>query len=493
MQSVVSVATLHNTAFQDEALYLYAGRIQVHHWLGGPPSLDHFAYYFSGYPAVYPVIGGALDLIGGLQLARDFSLLCMLGVTTIVYVGTRRLFPRSAAIFASAAYACAGVVLYVGRLATFDALCLFLLALATLIALYAATSHRPGLSLMLGPILVLAILAKYAALLFVFPIFGLLAFLGVASRGWARTLLRLTDGAVGFAVSLYVAYRLIDHAAFHAVSGSTTHRVTGSKDPRLGLVTHVLQMGGVLYTLALCGLVLVVLQRPRLRIVAPLLFASSLLMPAYHVRQGEFISLDKHIAYGLFFAAPLAGYALAWLSGQVHDTLATAYRGRWLAGVAVVLVLFTLGLGQSQQLYSAWANTSALNYDLHTQLRNGAGRVLAEDIELIRFEGADITQQWQWNDIRHFYYVDSAHRQLVGDRGLVQAIKERDFSLVELSFVYLPNAAYFVAQQLAYSRNYDLIAVVPFRNSYGTGHFYLWRSAKLPGHGNFKSLAQLKL
>ena len=37
-----------------------------------------------------------------------------------------------------------------------------------------------------------------------------------------------------------------------------------------------------------------------------------------HIYKQEAVSIDKHIAFGLFFAAPLAGCALAWLSGQGH-------------------------------------------------------------------------------------------------------------------------------------------------------------------------------
>src|SRR5262249_25216063 len=69
LQAIISMATLHNTAFQDEGLYLYAGRQIIHYWMGGPVPLDHYAFYFSGYPFLYPVVGGALDMIGGLELA----------------------------------------------------------------------------------------------------------------------------------------------------------------------------------------------------------------------------------------------------------------------------------------------------------------------------------------------------------------------------------------------------------------------------------------
>src|ERR1700682_2213024 len=156
LQAIVSVATLRNTAFQDEGLYLYAGQQIIHYWMGGPVPLDRYAFYFSGYPDIYPVIGGFLDMIGGLELARSFSLFCMMGVNSIIYFSTQKLFQRPAAIFASATYGSLGAVLFLSRLATYDALCIFLIALATVIAYRVSTSGHPWLALMIGPLLVLA-------------------------------------------------------------------------------------------------------------------------------------------------------------------------------------------------------------------------------------------------------------------------------------------------------------------------------------------------
>lgn len=491
MQAVVCIFTLRNTAFQDEGLYIYAGRQIVHHWMGGPVPLDHYASYFSGYPYVYPVIGGFLDMIGGLELARSFSLACMLGVTAIVFSVTRTLFHQAAAIFASAAYASTGVVLFVGRLATFDALCLFLIALATAIAVRGSMSKRPWITLAVGPVLVLAILAKYAALLFVLPVLGVLTCLGVAVLGWRPALLRLGLAVSTFVLSLGVAYQIIDRAAMHAISGSTTSRVVFLQAPRLALFTHVLQMGGLLFLVALAGLLLLLRHQRRFRLLAVVLYGSSWLAPVYHIYMREPISLDKHIAYGLFFAMPLVGYGLAWLSGYERRPVLSSYRGYWLAGLAVVVVVFTLGLHQSRTLYSNWANTSGLSYALHAELRDGTGRILAEDIEVARYDAKDVSQQWQWSSFYYPYYVDAAHRHLVGNPALVQAIKDRYYDTVELSFNYFPQEAYFFAGQMAVSRNYDLIAVVPLVNSYGRGHFFLWRSALVAGHGTFTSLAQL--
>src|SRR6266487_16664 len=105
-QTLFSWILLQNTPFQDEALYVYAGRQIWQQWLGGPPSLDHYSYYFSGYPYVYPIIGGGLDLLGGLELARSFSLVCMLLVTTCGYYVTKKLFNQKSDLFAAIFFVC---------------------------------------------------------------------------------------------------------------------------------------------------------------------------------------------------------------------------------------------------------------------------------------------------------------------------------------------------------------------------------------------------
>jgi len=490
MQAAISIIMLHNTAFQDEALYLYAGQQIFHHWMGGPAPLDRYVYYFSGYPDVYPVIGGVLDMIGGLELARGFSLLCMMGVNTIIYYSTLKFFQRPAAIFASATYASLGTVLFVSRLATFDALCLFLIALATGIAFHVSTSRHPWLTIMIGPLLVLAVFAKYAGMLFVLPVLAILVCCSLAFQGWWRMLLRLFMAIVALVARLAVAYYFMNKLAFHAIDGATTNRTALIEKSPQELFIYVLQMGGIVYAAALVGLVLVFFRYPRLRLIALLLFASSWLVPAYHIYKHEGVSIDKHLAFGLFFAVPLAGGALAWVSGYIPHMFHNSHGRYWLAGLSVVLLVSTLGIQQSQRIYASWANTSDLSYALHTQMRDGSGHFLVEDIEVARYDAKDSTQAWQWNGVYFFYYPKTG---LIGDEALTQAINDRYFTIVELSFNYQPSAARSIALKMATSRNYDLIDKVLFRNSFGTGYFYLWRSATEPGHGNFKKVSQVKV
>jgi 4-amino-4-deoxy-L-arabinose transferase-like glycosyltransferase len=121
---------LHSGAFEDEALYLYAGHLQLAHLRDGTPIPVDFASFFSGSPLLYPVLAAIVDLVFGLAGARALSLAFLLGATTFVYALTRRLFNERAALCAAAVFAVCPSTVFMGGLATYDALAVFLAALA---------------------------------------------------------------------------------------------------------------------------------------------------------------------------------------------------------------------------------------------------------------------------------------------------------------------------------------------------------------------------
>src|SRR5205807_3984011 len=130
---------------------------------------------------------------------------------------------------------------------------------------------------------------------------------------------------------------------------------------RLGLAEHVVEMVGLSFAVGLLGLVL---ARKKHLLIAFLFFGSALLIPAYHIYKAEVISLDKHLGYSMFFLMPVAGYALASLSG-FRWTFST---GRyWLSGVAICLMLFLVGTQEAQNMYLSWPPTTNLAYALKTQ------------------------------------------------------------------------------------------------------------------------------
>ena len=469
LQAAVSLLALQNTAFQDEALYLYAGRQIFNSWFGGPHVIDPYAAYFSGYPAFYPVIGGMLDMLGGLELARMFSLVCMLGVTTCAYFATKNLFDRDSAIFAAAIFAGQAPVLFMGHLATYDALCLLLLATALVLALHVSKADRPWGALGLGPLLVLAVVAKYAGLLFVPTVLVLLTWCSLERQGWLKMFARVALMGCSLAVTAVVAYLLMDKAVLVGISATTTNRVPSVYTAPQVLLTHIIWLGGIAFLLSLLGIVCGGWKRLPLGLI---LFGSALLAPAYHLYKGELVSLDKHMGFSMFFLMPLVGYAVAYLSGYQQSI----FKGRyWLTGLAICLVIFSIGIQQAQYLYTEWAPSTNVEYVLRTQVRDASGRYLAEDYDVSRYYLQDVTAPWQWSSLDFFEYTNQAKQQLSGPAAYAAAIHDGYFNLVELSYGYNAALAVVISSDLKASKQYNLIARIPYHNAYGNGYYWIWR------------------
>ncbi len=466
LQAITSLIVLRNTAFQDEALYLFAGRQVILNWFGKAPYLEPYGLYFSGYPFFYPVIGGALDFLDGLEAARLFSLLCMLIVTVCVYRMTAQFFERQSALVAAFLFACEGSVLFLGRLATYDALCFCLFALAALLALRASKATSAQSCLALGPLLMFAVAAKYAGLLFVPTILALLALWSWKHKGLEEMLVRLGIALFSLVASGFIAYFSIDKQVLVGLSVTTTNRV-GDGATAAMVIGHIATMEGLFFGLALLGLLFC---RGR-RLLGLLLFGSALLVPIYHTYKGELISLDKHLAFSMFFLAPLAGFTLASLARWGWKRV-----GRFSWGIALAFCLLTLSLGlqQARNLYSVWPASTQLTTFLYTRVQDNSGNYLAEDYDVLRYYLKDKTAPWQWSSLDYFVYTDKEKKVLSGEAAYQAAIQEGYFSLIEFSYGYHTPLAMQLTQTLNASKHYDLIAKIPIHTSYGSGYYWVW-------------------
>ena len=471
LQAVVSLITLHNTAFQDEALYLFAGRQIVNSWLGGPPVSEPYVQYFSGYPFLYPALGGALDKLGGIEAARFFSLLCMLGVTVCVYVITKRLFQETSALFAAAIFAFQGSVLFIGRLATYDALCLLLLAIA---ATLAVTVNRDSLirSLVkvvwIGPLLVLSVGVKYAGLLFVPSVIAILFLQTGHERRWRDAWLAVGVLLLSLIATCAVALHFLNSQALIGLSFTTTNRVAFLKTPALALALEVVTLGGIALGLGFIGFLLV--RKERFWFTS-LLVVSALLAPAYHIYKGEQISLNKHIAFAVFFIAPLAGVAITRVANSIQQGMRSQI---WPIGLALCLIIFSFGLQQSQNQYSVWANSSQMIAVMRTQVRPVTGHYLAEEYDVSRYYLKDVTSPWQWTGLDWFQYTNKAHQQLTGIPAYQAAIAEGYFDVVELNYGFNVSLDLAIDGGLKGGKLYHLVAQIPYTNSYGPGYYWIW-------------------
>ena len=145
MQAALSLTLVwSNTAYIDEADYLWVGRLEIAHWLHGTSWPSAYAYrLFSGSPVFYPPLGALADRIGGLAGARILSLAFMLIATVLLYLTASRLIGRRGALFAAALWAFSEPAMRLA-FATFDPLSVLLIALSAWLIVQAGCRRRRG-------------------------------------------------------------------------------------------------------------------------------------------------------------------------------------------------------------------------------------------------------------------------------------------------------------------------------------------------------------
>ncbi|MGI5163560.1 ArnT family glycosyltransferase [Spirillospora sp. CA-253888] len=475
IQALLSLR-LSNTAFQDEALYLYAGRLHLDNMLHGTPVDPNYADYFSGSPYFYPALAALIDQVGGLEGARAFSLLLMLGTTGCLYAFTRRLFNERVGLFAAGSFAVVESTLVLGRYATYDAIAVFLLCAATALAVRGAQGSI-GWCLLAAPVAGLAVPMKYASALYLPTIVVLATLAAVPCQPRWKALLRGPLLAVLIAVLTVAAFAVT--GTLEGLTSTTTAREAGTDSPWrvLGLSA---EYGAVLTAAAALGTVLYARQgrmneSPVVGAPVPggwwraavgtLLTATALLAPAYQAHLHTTVSLHKHVGYGLLFAAPMAGVGVSRLIGAHfrHPQL----------GILVWTVLLVMGMSQSQNLYASWPNSTRLMQvlDRHVTSR---GYYLSAVPQIPIYYLGERTRPGQWASTYYFQVRTRGGRKLVGDPAYRAAIRDRRFDLVVLSHHETVRVDRLIAEEMRRTGGYRLLARLPYRVSSGPGRFEVW-------------------
>jgi 4-amino-4-deoxy-L-arabinose transferase-like glycosyltransferase len=409
---LVLALRLQNSVFRDEGLYIWTGRELIESVLFGKQYFDRPSSYFSGAPAGYPVLAGAIDYLGGLELVRLGSTACILGTTCAVYALTLRLFGRRAAIAAAFTFAVTAPVLLLSRLATFDAPAVLLLASAAVGGVRSAGRRKPWAALQIGLLLAAAVACKYAAALFVPVVLTLLVVTGWTSARWrsvaAAGLAAATcAGLVGLVLGLWGG-GVLEGLAF-----STTHRRVMLPAPATTLGLSALKWAGPTMVIGALGGIVVGLRRPLLALT---LLGGGFVATAYQLHLGEMVSLAKHVGFGMIFLTPLAG---CFLSALLH---------RWRTAIAMLATwaIFTVGYSQSNGLYQEWGSTAAVRDVLQYKFDAGPyARVLADPMESLRYDYRETTQYWQWQSYDFFEYQGE-----VGQPAFEHALRDGYFQLV---------------------------------------------------------------
>jgi hypothetical protein len=415
-----------NSAFQDEALYLRAGHLEWARWLHDAP-IPNFPAYFSGAPVLYPPIGALADSAGGLAAARMLSLCFMLGVTTLLWAAAARLYGQRAALLASALFATLAGTQFLGAFATYDAMALFLLALAAWLGIRSADCRRwtrATLLITTGVVLVAADAVKYATALFT-PVVIVVV---------AMTVWRKHGGGAGLAAGLAVlgSWLLLVIGAITAGGREYWLGVTTSTlaRPQSGVPVEAILQRAYLWTslilvLAALGAVLSYRSEARGKLLVSVLAAAGLLAPAEQARLHTAVSLQKHVVFGAWFAAIAAGYAMARLSRVDHGY-------GWAPVMALPIAASTLfgSMGQATSLFAVWPNSADAVSLLRAEIGLHPGNYLAEDYDVEAYYlRADVPWR-RWSSTYHFSYPG----RRAGEASYQAAIDRHYFSLVILNF-----------------------------------------------------------
>jgi hypothetical protein len=483
LQAVLSLR-LRNTAFEDESLYLYAGHMELQHLLHGAALQGQYSAYFSGSPVLYPVAAAFLNQVGGLALARALSLVEMLVTTALLYSMTRRLFNERAGLCAAALFAVTESVVFLGNFATYDATCLSLLALAAWIAVRTAGFRWPVFLLAALPA-ALAVAVKYAGLLFV-PTIAVLPVLA----GWPERGRRVLWYPVAFGAAvgglLYGALRLGGKAYMSAISSTTTNRAQGAV-PYTTILREAGEWGGVLFAAAVIGTIAYVWRvrtepeekiapaggRFRRAALGTLLTATALLAPAYQAHLHTDISFLKHIGFGLFFAAPMAGFGLARIMGD-H------YR-RPQIGIAVWSVALVLGMVQSSYLFRQWPSSGPFVSAFAKYLKPHA-RYLVEvpEVPIYYLMGNKDAQPGQFTSTFYINYFNSKGQLLTGPEGFTAAVQGGYFQVIAYNNTVTLAADGSLAQALKKSHAYYLAQQVDLSDAFGQVRYSIWVKGHKP-------------
>ena len=469
VQAALSVRLVGaDTAFMDEGTYLWAGHLEWAHMLHGVP-LPPFSTYFSGVPVIYPPLGALADSVGGLAGARLLSMVFMLGATVLLWDITRRLFGRRAAFFAAALFAVLGPTLHLGSFATYDAMSLFLLALAAWVVTGAGErGEATGRMVTGGVVLVLANATAYSTALFD-PVVLVLA-VCVAWPAGKRLAVRRGGILVASAVVLVAAALLIGGGSYlTGIRRTTLQRAPGS-DASLTVLLHAWSWTGVVLVLALSAVFTSWATRleSRYRWLLVALAAAALLGPAEQAILQTSFSLNKHVGVGAWFAAIAAGYAVdAFIAAGAPGRSRTLTTAGCL--IALAFPLF-FGINQSWQFATSWPDSSTFIAIFGPIADHSSGRLLVEDPGAARYYLASGSQWQRWSSTRNIVLPGGASTG--GPTGGVVApgdpaafaryISQGYFSYVALNFADTTTLDHQIRADVARNPHYHYDQVIPY-------------------------------
>lgn len=479
VQAVLSLRLVwSNTAFTDEALYLWAGHLEWAHWLHGT-AIPAFPAYFSGAPVIYPPLGALADSVGGLALARLLSLGFMLGATALLWSTTERLYGKRAAFFAAAMFAVLGPTLKLGAFATYDAMSLCLIALAAW-CVTRAGSQRDAIGWLAAAAGALALsnATAYSSAILDPAIVALALFAWWRQPTTKIAVMRASALAAFTTATLIMLVTIGGSLYAVGISQTILSRASGAEPPSL-IIGKAWVWTALVVAEAVAGLLICAAtehDHGKYFLLAALLGAA-LVVPIEQARIHTTTSLDKHVDFGVWLAAIAAGYAVSRFceSPPVAAMRIAAYGACALA----LAIPANIGLAQGREIF-AWPNSARFVAAFRDVTAHDSGRILIDDTAVPKYY---LRIPWQRWSTTSSITLPSGHAVSVpvGKSGnpatYERLISRHYFSVVALHFASKGSLNEKLISQLAQMPAYRLVRIVP----YGRMHYGIWKYERTAG------------
>ena len=506
VQAVLSMTLVwSNTAFGDEADYLMIGRLEWAHWLHGTSWPSAYAdQILSGSPVIYPPLGALADSIGGLAGARILSLGFMLGATILLYLTASRLIGRRGAVAATALWALTEPALRLA-FATYDPLSVLLTALSAWLAVH-ADRRRWTIPAVAGA-LALASATAYSGIVIV-PIVIAFAFLV-----WLpRTGVRQASFCAVLLSAATAAFFCLLMTASHSWAGimfTVLDRSGSDHQSILLVVNDVWRYSGLMISLATLGVITSIATEGWQRAaLLSFLGCAVLIVPAAQLHEQTGWSLDKHLAYGIWFGAIAAGYACDKLIRRLPKV------SRQLGAVCCVIALAYPAANSwksAWNVYHQWANAHSFITKLSPVVARSHGLIYTSDQDHIAEYYTPQGRDWtRWSAVLSLrppnmpqntwsrYYETQLHRDNYGVIALFYATTFASAPEMNKAILLPQNhnntnqkllglagenagepGLPTLTQVLESDRDYQLVTTGEYNSSNANGIYAIWR--KVPG------------
>jgi putative flippase GtrA/GT2 family glycosyltransferase len=343
-----------NTAYADEANYLWVGRLEIAHWLHGAPWPSAYAYRtLSGSPVLYPPLGALAAGVGGLAGARILSLGFMLAATVLLYLTASRLIGRTGALFAAALWAFSEPAMRLA-FATFEPMSIFLTALSAWLVVQAGhRRHRGEFVAAAAFALALANVTAYRGIV-IDPLVIAFAFLAWKTRMRVQHPLSCAAWLTGAWALSFALLMTVSHSWPGFATTMFARNIAGGQTAS-SVVNEIWGYSGLVVGLAVIGAVATIQSRKRnhAALLGGLFFAAFMVAQLHDQTAW---TIDKNLAYGIWFAAIAAGYAsrkfIQWLPGASRQVTA-------LCCVAALAYPAATSWQSAWERYHAWPDAGA--------------------------------------------------------------------------------------------------------------------------------------